>query len=79
VPARSFEAPLTDTGSITDWAACDTCVEFINRNDWKGLERHAVKSFEARRGRQPQVVRNYFHTLYQQLRKNITGPPRRAK
>jgi hypothetical protein len=46
-PARSFVAYITDEvagQSVGDWAACDTCHEFIENDDRAGLAAHSINS-----------------------------------
>lgn len=78
IPARSFETPVPGSGSEGDWAACDDCATCILRNDWNGLLRRVLASWEERHG-QPmdEPVVQALRVMYRQLRKNITGPPRR--
>lgn len=65
VPCRTFTVipghPLQG-----DWAACDTCVTYVNQGDWDGLSRHAAPS--------PDHV-GILQVLYVALAANITGRP----
>lgn len=77
VPARSFQM-LPESGFVTDWAACGVCVVYVQRGEWNALLRRAVASWQEQHG-EPMVVdaQVMLRRMYRQLRKNITGAPRR--
>lgn len=100
-PARSFGIAALNIipglvekegehGSHGDWAACDTCADFLNRGDWRGLRRRALNAYMARnweadgmpkgesREQTEQMTDLMLNAFYSQLRRNLTGPVRRV-
>jgi hypothetical protein len=90
-PARSFSIAALNAlpnlpeehGSHSDWAACDTCADFLNRGDWRGLRRRAFTAYKERNlapelGAMPdEFLDTMLNAFYRQLRSNLTGPVRR--
>ena len=46
VPAKTFAVPVAT--SAEDWAACNTCVALIERDQWNALVRRAVTQTHTR-------------------------------
>lgn len=69
VPASSFVV-ASGHGSDGDWAACDSCVKYIQRDDWDGLVRHVVNQY----GRSRELSAS-LTLLYLALRQNLRGKP----
>jgi hypothetical protein len=90
-PARSFAIAALNAlpnlpdehGSHSDWAACDTCADFLNRGDWRGLRRRAFNAYKERNlapelGAMPdEFLDTMLNAFYSQLRRNLNGPVRR--
>jgi len=76
IPARTFTRGASV--SVGDWAACDGCVRLIQRDQWNKLMERVVASWTARHGQMSEAVRADLRGMYRQLRKNITGSPRRT-
>lgn len=73
VPADSFVA-LPGHGSDGDWAACESCVAFVRKDDWAGLARHAALRLSTPERKADHVV---LRRLYRELRDNLRGKPTR--
>jgi len=76
LPARTFVIN-EQSGSSGDWAACDRCAGYIERNQWSALTRWSAESFQQRHGFLPS--RTGLSRIHRLLRKNITGPLRPYK
>lgn len=75
IPAREFEMPgLPGHFSDGDWAACDTCRILIEKNRWDTLARRAVENHQGNPLVTKEVIKANLVTMYNRLRKNITGP-----
>lgn len=77
IPARTFTTPLTGHLSAEDWAACDTCVDLIAKDQWNALVRRVVTATCERHPEMaPEDIQTPVKALYRALRKHITGAPR---
>lgn len=74
IPARTFAS--MGAKSAEDWAACDSCVVLIEKNQWNALLRRVKVSWEERSGPMDSEVEARLKALYRTLRKHITGAPR---
>lgn len=80
LPAYTFQMPGAPNGSDGDWAACGACVDCIEKNDWKGVTRRSVVSYEARHDivMSTEMVAAVTK-MHRTLRKHIRGPIRPVK
>lgn len=86
VPANSFEMPTVqgvnyDQMSNGDWAACDICVDLINRQRWTALVKRSNDMLYKKYGiaLPNNVLHRMTSDLYRRLAVNITGEPYREK
>lgn len=85
VPARDFEMPTRGLKtshahwSRGGWTACDACAALIRDNKWDGLLRRASRLAGERWGVPASLMRAKLDPLYNRIRKNVTGPVRRAE
>lgn len=77
LPSRTFETPIETATSGGDWAACNECARFIERDQWNALIRRCVDAFMRRHPEHgPETatsVETRLKQLYRKLRKNISG------
>lgn len=74
LPVRNFVKGIS--GSMGDWAACETCIQLVEKNRWNALYDRTAAGYEARHGEMPPAVQTSMRSLHRTVRKNITGAPR---
>ena len=76
LPAKTFTAAEGHI-SAENWAACNTCATFIEKDNWDALVQYVKAQYVVKNPDLPRAaipaLESQLKTLYGNLRKNITG------